>query len=333
MSLPSHYRKVVITRFDKDFRAATDIQEVPMPEPAANEILVRNMFAGVNASDVNISAGVYFASEPPHDAGVEASGEVVAVGAEVDQIKVGDHVLTNMIGGGYREYQTVAADFAIPIAKASPEITSLPAAAIPASMGLDIAGEMRSGETVLVTAAAGGVGHFAVQLAKLAGNHVIATCGTPEKVAMLRDLGADRVIDYREEDVAQVLASEYSDGIDLVLEGVGQGLFDAAVANIATRGRIVVLGFVSEYKTEPQIITAPRIYHQLLWKSAMVRGFLYSDYVPQIGEHMAKLLGLMSEGKLRAITDPTEFVGIESVADAVEYLHSGANVGKVIVRF
>ena len=110
-------------------------------------------------------------------------------------------------------------------------------------------------------------------------------------------------------------------------------MFDAAVANIATRGRIVVLGFVSEYKTEPQIITAPRIYHQLLWKSAMVRGFLYSDYVPQIGEHMAKLLGLMSEGKLRAITDPTEFVGIESVADAVEYLHSGANVGKVIVRF
>lgn len=328
------YRKVIVTRPGRDFRAAIDIVEVPLPSPAPQEVLIRNLFAGVNASDVNISAGVYFMNIPlPWDTGVEAAGEVVAVGSAVEHLKAGDHVLTTSIGGGYREYFLVDASLAIPIPQASAELTAVSVGALSASMSLELGGNLSSGETVLITAAAGGVGHFAVQLAKQAGNHVIGTTSTAAKADLLTEMGCDRVINYREEDVQAVLKAEYPQGIDLVLDGVGGDLFDALVPNLATRGRIVVIGFISEYHGDPQIITAPRLYHQLLWKSATVRGFLFSDYVPEIPTYMGKMMALFEAGQLHAHVDPTPFVGIDAVPDAVEHLQTGKNAGKVIVRF
>lgn len=328
------YKKVIVNRPGRDFRAAIDIVEVPFPTLEPQQILVRNLFAGVNASDVNISAGVYFMDIPlPWDTGVEATGEVVAVGSAVEHLQVGDHVLTTLIGGGYREYFALDASMAIPIPQASAEITAIAVGALSASMALEVGGNMTSGETVLITAAAGGVGHFAVQLAKQAGNHVIGTTSTAAKAELLTELGCDRVINYREDDIDAILKGEYPQGVDLVLDGVGGDLFDALVPNIARRGRIVVIGFIAEYHGNPQVITAPRLYHQLLWKSAMVRGFLYSDYVPQIPHYMGKLMTLFAEGGLHAEIDPTPFVGIEAIPDAVEHLQNGKNAGKVIVQF
>ncbi|PJF43987.1 MAG: alcohol dehydrogenase [Phototrophicales bacterium] len=332
-NLPSTYRKIVITQPSRNFRQVAKIVEEPIPQLAPNQILVKNYYAGVNASDLNISAGIYFVgSEPPWDTGVEATGEVVAVGENVTNFKVGDHVLTTMLGGGYREYYAIDAAMAIPIPQASAEITAVSIGALTASMALSIGGQMTTGETVLITAAAGGVGHFAVQIAKQAGNHVIGTCSSKEKAELLYELGCDRVVVYTEEDLGEALSKEYSQGVDLVLEGVGGETFDAAVDNIAVRGRIVVIGFVSEYKGNPIEVTQPRIYHKLLWKSAGVRGFLFSDYVGDIPEHMGHVITLFAEGKLKAIVDPTEFVGLESVPDAVEHLHAGRNKGKIVVR-
>lgn len=332
-SLPTTYRKVVVTKPGRDFRRATEVVEVPLEAPLPNQILIRNRFAGVNASDLNISAGIYFMdSSPPFDTGVEATGEIVAVGEAVSNFKVGDAVLTTMLGGGYREYYAIDAAMAIPVPAATAEITAVSVGALTASMALEIAGYMGTNETILITAAAGGVGHFAVQLAKQAGNHVIGTCGSQEKADMLYSLGCDRVVLYKEEDLGTVLQNEYPDGVDLVLEGVGQATFDAALANLAVRGRIVIIGFISEYKGDPISVTMPRVYHQILWKSATLSGFLFSDYVPQIPEHMGRMMTLFGEGKLQAMIDPTEFSGIDSVVDAVEFMHAGRNKGKLIVR-
>lgn len=332
-NLPTTYRKLVVTQPGRNYRQVTQVVEAPMPDIAPNQILVKNHYAGVNASDLNISAGIYFVgSEPPWDTGVEATGEVVAVGDQVSNFSVGDHVLTTMLGGGYREYFPIDAALAIPIPQASPEITAVSVGALTASMALEIAGHMTTGETVLVTAAAGGVGHFAVQIAKQAGNHVIGTCSSHAKAALLQELGCDRVVVYTEENLDEVLRAEYPDGIDLVLEGVGGDTFDAAVNNIAVRGRIVVIGFVSEYKDNPIPVTQPRLYHQLLWKSAMMRGFLFSDYVGDIPEHMGRVITMFAEGKLHAVIDDTEFVGVDSIVDAVEHLHAGRNKGKIVVR-
>ncbi len=332
--LPKTYRKLVAARFTNQFRDAVEIVEVPMPEPGANEILVRNHYAGVNATDVNISAGGYTPNaKPPIDLGAEAVGEVVAVGSEVTEFKAGDAVLTNMIGSGYREYGTIRAYRAIAVPEATPEILSMALSGATASIGLHGTGEMKNEETVMVTAAAGGTGQFAVQLAKLQGNHVIGTCGSDDKADLLRSLGCDRVINYRKENVAEVLRAEYPRGINLIYESVGREMFDVCVDNLAIHGRLVLIGYISEYLSTPEAVTAPRLYFKLLGKSASVRSMFLPHYFKQVPEHLSRLLELYQSGSLQVAVDPTEFRGVESVADAVAYLHSGQSQGKVIVRF
>merc|ERR1719410_1924622 len=112
-----------------------------------------------------------------------------------------------------------------------------------ASIALEEVGEMRHGETVLVTAAAGATGQFAVQLAKLAGNHVIGTCSTKAKVDYLKSLGCDRVINYKQENVYEVLKNEYPNGINLVFESVGGKMFSDCLNNLAVKGRIIVISY------------------------------------------------------------------------------------------
>lgn len=332
----STYRKLIAKQFSQDFRSAIALEEVPIPDPAPNEIVVRNKFAGINAGfDTLICRGEtpYLNLTPPFDLGVEAVGEVFAVGDDIKTFQVGDAVATTVRGGGYREYQAIAATLAVKVPQATPEVLTLMPTGVSALVALEQVGEMKSQEVVLVTAAAGGTGHIAVQLAKLAGNHVIGTCGSEAKVQLLRELGCARVINYRTEDLDQVLKQEYPSGINLVFDCVGKEVFDTCVDNLAVRGRLVVVGFISEYAKNPEIITQSRIYHKLFWKAASVRGFLMPHYAKYRVEARDRLLDLFYTGKIKVAVDPTEFKGIESIPAAIEYLLSGNNCGKVVVRF
>ena len=327
------YRKLIATTLTPHFRQAVDIAEEPVPTPGPGELVVRNRYAGVNATDVNVSAGRYSANpELPMDLGAEAVGIVEAVGEGVEGFSEGDAVATGGIGGGYREIQLVQARHAVPVPEASPEVLSIFVSGLTASIALNVTGEMGEGETVLVTAAAGGTGQFAVQLAKLAGTTVIGTCGSDEKAALLRDLGCDRPINYRDENVRQVLKDEYPQGVDLVYESVGRDLFDTAVGALATHGRLLVIGYVSEYVGGVEAVRSPRIYTRLLGKSASVRGFFLPHFREHFREHTVKLLGLVRDGTLHVAIDEREFEGVESIVDAVEYLHSGESRGKVVVK-
>lgn len=331
--MSSTYRKLVATTLSTDFRKAADIVEEGMPEPGPKEVLVRNHYAGVNATDVNITAGRYDETQkPPFDLGAEAAGEVVATGDNVKHLNVGDHVVTSVMGGGYREYHCVRSSNAVPVSKASPEALSIMVSGLTASIALDEVGEMGEGETVLVTAAAGGTGQYAVQLAKRADNHVIGTCGAPEKVELLEELGCDRPINYREEDVGEVLDEEYAGGVDLIYEAVGGELFDTCVDALANYGRLLVIGFVSEYKSGPEPVRRPRIYTKLLPKSASLHGFFLPHFADHFAPHMRRLMQLQKRGELHVAIDSKEFHGIESIPDAVEHLHSGQSRGKVVVR-
>lgn len=331
--MPDTYKKLVATRFSPNFREAAEVVEEPIPEPGPHEVLIRNRFAGVNATDVNITAGRYTpGARPPIDLGAEAAGEVVAVGRDVKHLTPGDAVVTSTVGGGYREYQCIRASHAIKVTEASPEVVSIMVSGLTASIALKEVGRMKSGETVLVTAAAGGTGQYAVQLAKRDGNHVVGTCGTDEKVELLEALGCDRPINYRKEDVADVLAREYSDGVDLVYEGVGGALFDTCVDALAVRGRLLAIGYVSEYVDGTESVTRPRIYTKLLPKSASIRGFFLPHFTEYFGEHLRHLIELLHRDDLYVAIDERAFYGIESVPDAVEYLHSGQSRGKVVVR-
>lgn len=331
--LPKTYRKLIADHFTNNFRDAAKIVEVDLTPPSGFELTIHNHYAGVNATDVNISAGLYTpGATPPIDLGAEMIGEVVAVGDKVTDYKVGDTVVSTAVGG-YAEYMTVRSRFVIPVPESSPEILALVVSGVTAALGLNTVGEMRSGETILVTAAAGGTGQFAVQLAKLAGNIVIGTCGSDDKAELLKSLGCDRVINYKKEDVGAVLKAEYPRGIDLIYESVGGTLFDTCVENLAVRGRLVIIGYISEYLAKPDLVTRPRIYRILLSKSASLRSMFLLHFIRQVPEELAKLVELYKSGKLKAEVDPTVFQGIDEVADAVEYLHTGKSAGKVVVKF
>ncbi|HEY9804873.1 MAG TPA: zinc-binding dehydrogenase [Leptolyngbyaceae cyanobacterium] len=330
------FRKLIVKQFGGNFKSAVEVVEVSIPQLAAGQILIENKFAGINGGfDTLLCRGEvpYFSLNPPFDLGVEAVGIVVDKGADVKDFEIGDAVVTTVRGGGYREYQVIDANLGVKVREATPEVLTLMPTGVSALVALEQAGEMKCDEVVLVTAAAGGTGHIAVQLAKLAGNHVVGTCSSQEKAGLLQELGCDRIINYRTENLAQVLKQEYPKGINLIFECVGKQVFDTCVDNLAIRGRLVSIGHISEYGKNVELVTQARIYHQLMWKAASVRGFLMPHYQEYIPEARDRLLNLFYNGKLQVSIDSREFHGIESIPTAVEYLLSGGNCGKVVVRF
>ena len=327
------YEKLVATKLTTDFRDASKIVNEEIPDLKPHEVLIRNVYAGINATDVNITAGRYQPGQrPPIDLGAEASGIVEAVGSDVKHLSSGDAVVTSTLGGGYREYNVVRASNALPVGEPSPEALSIMVSGLTASIALEEVGEMSSGETVLVTAAAGGTGQYAVQLAKRAGNHVIGTCGNERKMELLRELGCDHPINYNEENVAEVLQNDYPSGVNIVYEGVGGELFDTCVNALARYGRLLSIGYVSEYKSGAKKVNMERVYTKLLPKSASVRGFFLPHFAESFGEHMTRLMKLVQSGALNVSIDEKEFHGLASVPDAVEYLHTGESRGKVVVK-
>jgi len=332
---PPSYRKLVIRELTGVFRSSTAIVAQPGAEPGAGEVLIRNLWAGCNGVfDQNLCRnGIrYLDIKPPFDLGVESVGEIVALGAGVVDFAVGDPVATTRLGSGYREYQVAPAARVIPVRAATPEILTLIPTGVSAMVALERIADLRSGETIAVSAAAGGLGHIVVQLAKRAGNHVIGLTGSAAKVALLEGLGVDRVINYRAENLREVLAREYPKGLDIAYDTVGGEIFDAFVDHLAQRGRLIVSGHTSDFDKPVENVPHPRVYHKLYWKSASIRGFQNPAFSEFFADAARRILDLYYAGGLRVLVDPRPFVGLEAVADAVEYLLAGQNAGKVVIR-
>ncbi|KAL8151804.1 hypothetical protein V2J09_021612 [Rumex salicifolius] len=332
---PQSLEKVIVRTLSHNFREATTVVRVPLRLPVKqNDVLVKVIYAGVNASDVNFSSGRYFGGKDeeirarlPFDAGFEAVGIIAAVGDAVHGLKVGTPAAV-MTFGSYSEFMTVPSKYILPVHRPDPEVVAMLTSGLTASIALEKAAQMDSGKVVLVTAAAGGTGQFAVQLAKLAGNTVVATCGGKEKATALKSLGADRVIDYKAEDIKTVLKKEFSKGVDIVYESVGGKMFDLCMNALAVQGRMIVIGMISQYQGEHgwKPSNYPELCEKLLNKSQTVSGFFLVQYSPLWRQHLDKLFHLYSLGMLKVNLDPKRFLGLHSVADAVEYLHSGCSL-------
>uniref|UniRef100_A0A3Q2T0Y7 15-oxoprostaglandin 13-reductase n=1 Tax=Fundulus heteroclitus TaxID=8078 RepID=A0A3Q2T0Y7_FUNHE len=250
-AIPSSMKKLVVTKLSQDFREAVSVRTVAVPTPGDAELLVRNRFVGINASDINYSAGRYDPSvKPPFDAGFEGIGEVVGLGLSASsRYAVGDTVAYFGSGGAFAEYTVVPAKESVPVPSVRPEFLALLVSGATAYIALRRLGDLAKGETVLVTAAAGGTGQFAVQFAKRAGCHVVGTCSSDEKAGFLKSIGCDRPINYTAEDLAKTLRKEYPLGIDVVYESVGGSVLELAVTSLANKGRLIVIGFISGYQT------------------------------------------------------------------------------------
>ncbi|KAE8680013.1 ARP protein (REF) isoform 2 [Hibiscus syriacus] len=375
--LPQNFKKLVVHSFSHHFRDATHVISVPLRLPLeSDQVVLKVIYAGVNAGDVNYSAGRYFqgnkkdiSSLLPADAGFEAVGIIAAVGDSVRNLKVGTPAAI-MGFGCYAEFMKVSSKHILPIPRPDPEVIALLTSGLTASIALEKVGQMKSGQVVLVTAAAGGTGQFAVQLAKIAGNKVVATCGGKEKATLLKELGVDRVIDYKTEDVKAISVAiifyrhtchapsseidlttvrttktlnaiglkgfalkEFPKGVDIVYECVGGNMFDLCLNALAIRGRLIVIGMISQYQGKHgwMPLNYPGLVEKLLAKSQTVAGFVMTHYSYLCKEHLVRLSQLYSSGKLKVVLDPKRFSGLDSVADAVQYLHSGKSTGKVVV--
>ncbi|MDH6137120.1 NADPH2:quinone reductase [Kitasatospora sp. MAA4] len=298
------------------------VEDVPMPEPGAGQLLVKVRAAAVNFPDALMCLGMYQIKPPlPFIPGVELCGELPS----------GERVIGNPVlpGGAFAEYALLDAGsvFAAPPALDDAEAAALHIGYQTAWFALHRRAALRPGETLLVHAAAGGVGSAAVQLGKAAGATVIGVVGGAEKAAVARELGADLVIDRKSEDfVAAVKQATGGRGADVVFDPVGGDAYTGSTRCIAFEGRIVVVGFASG------TIPTPQLGHALV-KNYSVLGLhwgLYNTKDPQavraVHEELTKLA---EQGVVRPLV--SERLPFTQAADGVQRVAEGSTTGRVVV--
>ncbi|HEY7176025.1 MAG TPA: NADPH:quinone oxidoreductase family protein, partial [Micromonosporaceae bacterium] len=300
------------------------------PEPGAGQVLVKVHAVALNFPDVLMCRGLYQVRPPlPFTPGVELCGTVVAVGADVSAPAVGDRVLGSPIGGGLAEFALMTAVDALPApaALSDAQAASFHIAYQTGWFGLHRRAALKAGETLLVHAAAGGVGSAAVQLGKAAGARVIGVVGGPAKAAVAKELGADLVIDRRTEDIiAAVKGATGGRGADVIYDPVGGDAFAKSTKCIAFEGRLLVIGFASG--DIPSALAS----HALV-KNYSVVGLhwgLYKQYDPAsiVDAHNA-LSELATSGV--AVPLASSVVPFESAPDGLARLAAGETTGRVVV--
>ncbi|XP_051019777.1 prostaglandin reductase 3 [Acomys russatus] len=341
-AIPRTMQKLVVTRLSPNFHEAVTLRrDCPVPLPGDGDLLVRNRYVGINASDINYAAGRYDPSvKPPFDIGFEGIGEVVALGLSASARYTVGQAVAYAAPGSFAEYTVVPASIATAVPSVKPEYLTLLVSGTTAYISLKELGELSEGKKVLVTAAAGGTGQFAVQLSKMARCHVIGTCSSEEKAAFLKSVGCDRPINYRTEPVEEVLKREYPEGVDVVYESVGGAMFDLAVDALATKGRLLVIGFISGYQSPTGLspVKAGALPAKLLRKSASLQGFFLNHYFSKYQAAMEHLLALYTQGDLVCevdlghLTPEGRFTGLESIFRAVDYMYTRKNIGKLVVE-
>lgn len=334
------FRRIVAHNFSVDFRAATSIVQAEFPAQLhPKSVLVKNRYVGINASDINFTAGTYLPDVlPPFGCGFEAVGEVVETGSEVLDLKPGAAVITREYGA-FAEYQAVARRHVKPIPRLAKEYLPLDLSATTASIALEQVLKPQKGERAVVTAAAGGTGQFAVQLLKhVYGCSVVGTCSSEDKAAFLVDkLHCDGAVNYSKEgqQVAVAIQRLYPRGTHIAYESVGGDLLESVIESLALRGRIVSLGCTSTYQDGSVDVASSRrkpLQLQLLAKSASLSTFFLPHFAKYEAVHFEKLCALYDQGQLHSFIDPTVFKGLESVCDAIDWLFARKNCGKIIVE-
>jgi NADPH2:quinone reductase len=219
-------------------------EDIPAPTPDSGQVLIRLEAIGVNFLDCYFRAGLYKAPLP-FTPGSEAAGIVTACGTDVNTVRVGDRVAYAPVIGAYAEYSVVAADRVVPVPT---DLETKTAAAVmlqgmTAHYLATSTYALKPGDTVLIHAAAGGVGLLLVQIAKLKGARVLGTVSTPEKAALARQAGADEVLLYAEKDFeAEVMQLTGGKGVNVVYDSVAKTTFNKSVNCVGPRGMLVLFG-------------------------------------------------------------------------------------------
>lgn len=303
--------------------------ERPRPVPGHGQVVIKVAWAGVNRPDALQRAGLY---APPPGAsdlpGLEAAGEVVAVGPGAEGVSVGDKVCALLPGGGYAEYVATPAAHCLPVPEGLGlrEAACLPETFFTVWSNVFTRGGLKAGERFLVHGGSSGIGTTAIQLAHVLGARVFATAGSQEKCKACTDLGAERAINYREEDFVAVLREQ--GGADVILDMVGGDYIPRNLKALADDGRLVQIAFLGGPKVEVN-------FTQLMTRRLTMTG---STLRPQsdlakarIAQDLREVVWpLLSSGRVAPVMDQ-EFA-LEEASAAHQRMESSGHIGKIVLK-
>ena len=305
------------------------VRDQPSPEPGEGQVRVAIRAAGVNYADLLQREGLYPGGpQPPYIAGFEFAGEVEVLGFGVVGWSKGDRVMGMCRDGGYAESVVVpvASLMKIPDNLGFPEGAAIPCQFLTAYHALLTLGQLRPGQTVLIQAAAGGLGTLLVQIAKKVGARVIGTCGTDEKCALITELGCDHPINYRDRDFrTEVMEITNNQGCELIVESVGGRVFDLSLRCLKPMGRLIVLGVASK---DPRPVYAA----YLLPNNLTVSGFHLSGYLTNreaMANAVRDLYDWTAKGEIRFVVNHQ--FRLEEAAEAHRRIAARETSGKVVL--
>jgi NADPH2:quinone reductase len=307
-------------------------EQRPVPQPGADEILIKVEAAGVNRPDVAQRSGSY---PPPPGAsdlpGLEVAGVVAAVGSNAKRHKVGDRIMSLVAGGGYAQY-CIAQDaqaMAVP-----PSLTMAEAGAIPETLmtvwhNVFERGALKPGETLLVHGGSSGIGTMAIMLAKALGSKVIVTVGSKDKADACLKLGADHAVNYRSEDFVEAVKKfTVGNGANVILDMVGGDYIDRNYDAAAIDGRIVQIAFLSNApKATANFIKL--MVKRLTHTGSTLRPRSNADKAAMVAAIEARVMPLLRDGKVKPVMDST--FPLEKAADAHRRMETSEHIGKIVL--
>ena len=307
------------------------VVEVPDVSPAAGEVLLDVAATAVNRADLLQRKGVY---PPPPGAsdvmGLECSGTVAEIGADVSGWAVGDEVCALLAGGGYASQVVVPAGQLMPVPAGVDLVTAaaLPEVACTVWSNVFMMAGLRPDETFLVHGGAGGIGTFAIQVVAQLGARVFTTGGTPEKLAACAELGADVLINYRDQDFVEVVRQETDGaGVDVILDNMGAKYLGRNVSALATEGRLMVIGMQGGTKGE---LDLGELFRK---RGAVMAALLRSRPVEEKAAICASVVEhvwpLVAEGLVRPIVHGS--MPLEEIAEAHRLMEDGGHTGKILL--
>ena len=305
------------------------LTERPVPLARHGEVVIKLAYAGVNRPDALQRAGLY---KPPSGAsdlpGLEGAGTIYAVGAGVTDWAIGDEVCALLPGGGYAEYVATQAFHCLPVPKglSLAQAACLPETYFTVYSNVFQRGGLKSGEKFMVHGGSSGIGTTAIQLANLFGARVIATAGSEAKCQACKNLGAERVVNYRSEAFEDVVKT-YS-GVDLILDMVGGEYIQRNLNSLADDGRLVQIAFLQGPKVELNLV-------QLLSRRLKITG---STLRPQSdlakasirSELLEKIWPHLEAGRIAPVMD-SEFP-LSEAAEAHRLMESSQHIGKIVLK-
>ncbi len=304
------------------------VEDVPVPKPGAGEVLIKMKAAGLNYADIMQREGLYLGGpKPPFGAGFEVAGTIEELGEGAGEWRKGDAVMA-LCADAFSEYVCVPASNLI---KKPNQLDFVQAAAVPcqyltAYHTLITLANLQAGQTVLIHAAAGGLGTMLVQIAKQREAIVIGTAGAEAKCELIRELGCDHAINYREQDFeSEVTSITGGAGCDLVIESVGGEIFDKSLRCVKTRGHLVVLGVASGEVRQIDTVS-------LLFGNLTVSGFHLMAYTKDqaaMEQACSELYAWVASGVLRITVGAT--FPLEQVAEAQRRMAARETTGKVVI--